>query len=200
MMQKRLPTAGVTPLPSSTSHTIKRSNTPILPGSNGIRSRLLDNIASNQARQQSLPVDSKFRTVVSAQAAGQSDSRRRESGRGEQSEDEFDFEEDFQDDEEGIARVDDLADEEAVKELEGRMRKEMRGANGVVRGEEEEEAEEREGRRGKELGVGGKETKKLVRKIERGGRRSESDEDREVNPYASVRSFHSFSLLPCLIY
>jgi transcription initiation factor TFIIF subunit alpha len=35
-----------------------------------------------------------------------------------QDDDEFDYEEDFQDDEEGIAKIDDMADEQEVKELE----------------------------------------------------------------------------------
>lgn len=37
-----------------------------------------------------------------------------------QDDDEFDYEEDFQDDEEGIAKIDDLADEEETRELEVR--------------------------------------------------------------------------------
>lgn len=39
----------------------------------------------------------------------------------EQGDDEFDYDEEFQDDEEGIAKIDDLADEQETKELEVRV-------------------------------------------------------------------------------
>jgi transcription initiation factor TFIIF subunit alpha len=58
---------------------------------------------------------SKIKTVVSAGGAG-----KKKRGGQDQDDDEFDYEEDFQDDEEGIAKIDDLADEAEAKELEVR--------------------------------------------------------------------------------
>lgn len=62
----------------------------------------------------------KMKTVISTNDGTGTRSGGRPKGRGggDQDDDEFDYEEDFQDDEEGIAKIDDLADEEETKELE----------------------------------------------------------------------------------
>lgn len=72
----------------------------------------------------------RIRTVISSTSGGgggaggggggggRGGPRRR--GGQDQDDDEFDYEEDFQDDEEGIAKIDDLADEEETRELEVR--------------------------------------------------------------------------------
>lgn len=67
-----------------------------------------------------------MRTVMNSGRSGDNDDdelRGRSKGKGrengqEMEDDEFDYEEDFQDDEEGVATVDDLADEQETKELE----------------------------------------------------------------------------------
>lgn len=68
----------------------------------------------------------RIRTVISSTSggAGGGSSRGRRGPRKragqDQDDDEFDYEEDFQDDEEGIAKIDDLADEDETRELEVR--------------------------------------------------------------------------------
>ncbi|KAG0665390.1 hypothetical protein C6P46_006837 [Rhodotorula mucilaginosa] len=95
-----------------------------------------------------------------------------------QDDDEFDYEEDFQDDEEGIAKIDDLADEEETRELEERIRREMRAAErpDAIPDEPADEDADR-------LTGTGKEIKKLVRKSDKTGVYESDDED--DNPYAS---------------
>lgn len=65
---------------------------------------MLDKSGSIAASEFSLP-GNKFKTVMGSTEFAQGD-------------DEFEYEEDFQDDEEGIARVDDLVGEEEQKEIE----------------------------------------------------------------------------------
>ncbi|GAA5828952.1 hypothetical protein JCM11251_004077 [Rhodosporidiobolus azoricus] len=113
---------------------------------------------------------SKIKTVVSAgkrNAAGQH-----------QDEDEFDYEEDFADDEEGIAKIDDLADEEEAKELEERIRREQRAAERGDQIPDDDEDEEIE-----RLTGTGKEIKKMIKKSDKTG--AYDSEDDEENPYAS---------------
>ncbi|GAA5990655.1 hypothetical protein JCM10908_003173 [Rhodotorula pacifica] len=129
----------------------------------------------------------RIRTVISATsggAGGGNDNLRggrgpRKRGGQDQDDDEFDYEEDFQDDEEGIAKIDDLADEEETRELEERIRREMRAAERPdAIPDEPAEADGDEGLTGT-----GKEIKKLVRKSDKTGV-YESDDD-DDNPYAS---------------
>lgn len=125
MMHKKS-TASGSSTPSSTTPAVptRRTSKPIVPPKN-IRSRLLDkSVLSLPARDAAKP---KFRSVIkgSSNGTGDDELRGRKSssagGRGqEQEDDEFDYEEDFQDDEEGIARIDDLADEVETKEIEVR--------------------------------------------------------------------------------
>lgn len=66
-----------------------------------------------------------MRTVVTTsrqgdeddEMGGRSKSKSRDKDQ-EMEDDEFDYEEDFQDDEEGVATIDDLADEQETKDLE----------------------------------------------------------------------------------
>lgn len=120
----------------------------------------------------------KIKFVISTSDGTRSGGRRKVRGGGDQDDDEFDYEEDFQDDEEGIAKIDDLADEDETKELEERIRKEMRGAErpDEIPDDAEEEDEE-------ELTGTGKEVKKLVKKADQTGNYESDDEE---NPYASV--------------
>ncbi|GAA5884993.1 hypothetical protein JCM6882_007185 [Rhodosporidiobolus microsporus] len=113
---------------------------------------------------------SKIKTVVAAGGKGNAAGQH-------QDDDEFDYEEDFQDDEEGIAKIDDLADEEEAKELEERIRREQRAAERgeQIPDEDEEEIEQLTGT--------GKEIKKLMKKSDKTGA-YDSDDDEE-NPYAS---------------
>lgn len=104
---------------------------------------------------------------------------------------EFDFEEDFQDDEEGIGQVGDEAIEDVdTRELEERIKREMRAANkvgdlAIESADEEEEVET-------ELTRAGKRVKKLLVKRGRKGKPEEEeddlddvDDDDTRNPYAS---------------
>jgi len=92
------------------------------PSASSLRSRMLANSAHGSRLDAADNAGGRpqVRTVISSGAgAGAGGSR----GRGraaDQGDDEFDYEEDFQDDEEGIAKIDDLADEEETKELEVR--------------------------------------------------------------------------------
>ncbi|GAA6010935.1 hypothetical protein JCM11491_004608 [Sporobolomyces phaffii] len=98
-------------------------------------------------------------------------------GGGDQDDDEFDYEEDFQDDEEGIAKIDDLADEDETKELEERIRKEMRGAERPDEIPDDVDRDDDD-----ELTGTGREIKKLVKKTDKSGAYESDDEE---NPYAS---------------
>ncbi|GAA5867692.1 hypothetical protein JCM3774_003378 [Rhodotorula dairenensis] len=130
----------------------------------------------------------RIRTVISSTSGGAggggSDSLRgrkgpRRRGGQDQDDDEFDYEEDFQDDEEGIAKIDDLADEEETRELEERIRREMRAVErpDAIPDEPADDDDDR-------LTGTGKEIKKLVRKSDKTGL-YESDDDDDDNPYAS---------------
>lgn len=98
------------------------SKTAPAPPSN-IRSRILDkSVLSLPKLDAGKP---KFRSVIKGSSGGNGDDELRgrksrgDGGRGqEQEDDEFDYEEDFQDDEEGIAKIDDLADEQETREVE----------------------------------------------------------------------------------
>lgn len=87
-----------------------------------IRSRLLDkSVLSGRRVSNAGGGAGKLRTVNRSSGGNDDElSGRRGKGGGEQGDDEFDYEEDFQDDEEGIAKIDDMADEEETKELEVR--------------------------------------------------------------------------------
>lgn len=105
-----------TPLPTGESSSsrsgpqVKRESS--VPSAGTIRSRLLDN-SVKASRTPDVAGAPKMKSVIGGGG--------RRSGDGqEQDFDEFDYEEDFQDDEEGIAKIDDLADEEETKELEVR--------------------------------------------------------------------------------
>lgn len=124
MMHKKANASGSsTPSTSTPAPTSRRPSKPVAPAKN-IRSRILDkSVLSLPARDAAKP---KFRSVIkgSSNGTGDDELRGRKSGAGgrgqEQEDDEFDYEEDFQDDEEGIAKIDDLADEEETKEIEVR--------------------------------------------------------------------------------
>jgi transcription initiation factor TFIIF subunit alpha len=169
--------------PSST--TIKRETTP---NAFSIRSRLLTKSESSgrQAADSKIVGRPKLRSVIKSEGGGNGDdelrgrSSRRTEETEDQGDDEFDYEEDFQDDEEGIAKIDDLADEEETKALEDRIRKEMRAANRIDdNAEDNEEVEEEE-----KLTNTGKEVKKIVKKVDKD---AVNESDEEENPYASVR-------------
>jgi transcription initiation factor TFIIF subunit alpha len=93
-----------------------------------IRSRLLDKTLSidrKAAAAERTTGRPKMRTVVTASRQGDDDDELRGRSKGksrdkdqEMEDDEFEYEEDFQDDEEGVATIDDLADEQETKELE----------------------------------------------------------------------------------
>lgn len=108
----------------------------------------------------------------------------------------FEFEEDFQDDEEGIGQVgDDALDAEENRQLEERIKREMRDIDAFGPGQEVDEVDEDELE--KQLTKTGRRMKKLLKKRGRRGR-PEEDEDDDVddeddddddddlkNPYAS---------------
>ena len=96
------------------------------PEAQSIRSRLLAN-SEKVARDAAAPetarkAGTRMKLVNKGSGGGNGDDelrgRRGRGGGDEQGDDEFDYEEDFQDDEEGIATIDDLADEAETKELE----------------------------------------------------------------------------------
>lgn len=72
--------------------------------STSIRSRLLDKSGPSSTKSEFALPSTKFRTVMGSSHA--------------QGDDEFEYEADFQDDEEGIARVDEVVGEEEQKEIE----------------------------------------------------------------------------------
>lgn len=97
------------------------------PEPQSIRNRLLANSdrTVKQAAADRRRAGPQMRSVIKGSGGGDGDDEMRgRKGRGgggdEQGDDEFDYEEDFQDDEEGTAMIDDLADEEETKELEVR--------------------------------------------------------------------------------
>ncbi|KAK4046410.1 transcription factor IIF subunit tfg1 [Microbotryomycetes sp. JL201] len=151
-----------------------------------VRSRLLNRTESvqRQAKASERANQPKMTTVVKSGAAG---AKTGKGGRDqEQEDDEFDYEEDFQDDEEGVAKIDDLADEEDTKELEERIKKEMRAAN---RYEGQPEVDEDEHEDDQELTGTGKEVKRLVRKSDRtGAYDSDEDDDEDLSDSGSVAS------------
>jgi len=131
VMRKRVVTA------NAGAGTGSGSATPNPPGAAGkgkgrapepqsIRERLLAN-SDKVARLAAAPetarrAGNRMRLVNKGAGGGNGDDelrgRRGRGGGDEQGDDEFDYEEDFQDDEEGIATIDDLADEAETKELE----------------------------------------------------------------------------------
>ncbi|KAK4701220.1 small nuclear ribonucleoprotein D1, partial [Phenoliferia sp. Uapishka_3] len=131
----------------------------------------------------------RLRTVDKGTSGGNDDdelSGRKMGGNEDQGDDEFDYEEDFQDDEEGIAKIDDMADEEETKELEERIKKEMKAANHFEEiPDNDEDDEEFE-----ELTNTGKAVKKLVKKLDK-NQMYESDGDDDDNPYASASEYES---------
>lgn len=115
--------ASTTPGSSATASSSSKGKRPAVPvAASNIRSRLLDKSTSS-ARASVIHVPGKLRSVISGTAGDYGDDEmrgrkvKREGGM-DQDDDEFDYEEDFQDDEEGIAKIDDMADEQEVKELE----------------------------------------------------------------------------------
>ncbi|GAA97171.1 uncharacterized protein L969DRAFT_84406 [Mixia osmundae IAM 14324] len=106
--------------------------------------------------------------------------------------DEFDFEDDFQDDEEGIGKVGDEADddEEAAKELEERLKRELRAANktgeAALPDDDENEENERFGLTPRNLNSAGKAAKKLLKK--HAPKTQTMSDDEESNPYLSSPS------------
>lgn len=101
---------------------------------NALRSRMLErSTVGTKADPDADDLDAfgrpRIRTVISSTSGGQGGGddhfrgRKGPKKRGGQDmdDDEFDYEEDFQDDEEGIAKIDDLADEEETRELEVRL-------------------------------------------------------------------------------
>ncbi|KAM0792768.1 hypothetical protein ACM66B_002541 [Microbotryomycetes sp. NB124-2] len=154
-----------------------------------VRSRLLTRTETvqRQAKASDRASQSRMTTVVKGGGAGAKNGK---GGRDqEQDDDEFDFEEDFQDDEEGVAKIDDLADEEETKELEERIKKEMRAAN---RYEGQPEVEDEDQDDEAELTGAGKEVKRLVRKSDKSGAYDSDDEDEDdISDTASVASASS---------
>jgi transcription initiation factor TFIIF subunit alpha len=122
------PVGPVASTSSSSKPRVKKEAAPA-PAAATIRSRLLDKSVLS-ARRASAPDRAgrpKFKSVdVGGRGEDEDDElsgrkTKGDGGRGqEQEHDEFDYEEDFQDDEEGIATIDDLADEEETKKLEVR--------------------------------------------------------------------------------
>lgn len=112
--------------------------------------------------------------------------RRQARRRDEDQYDEFDYEDEFQDDEEGAGQYgDDAMDAEEAKELEDRIKKNQRGA--VPFGEVQPVSDDVDPDDERQLDPTGKQAKKLLKKLEKVEYASDSDEDR--NPYASdVRS------------
>ncbi|GAA5910996.1 hypothetical protein JCM8208_003952 [Rhodotorula glutinis] len=154
------------------------------PSASSLRSRMLANSAQGSRLDAADRAGGRpqVRAVISSgPRAGAGGSR----GRGraaDQGDDEFDYEEDFQDDEEGIAKIDDLADEDETKELEERIRREMRAVERPDEIPDDDEVDALDGE-GERLNRTGKEIKKLVKKADKTGN-YESDDDVE-NPYAS---------------
>ncbi|BGP19045.1 transcription factor IIF subunit tfg1 [Rhodosporidiobolus nylandii] len=139
-----------------------------------LRSRMMANSAlGSRLEPEEERGRSKIKTVVSAGGGG-----KKKRGGQDQDDDEFDYEEDFQDDEEGIAKIDDLADEEEAKELEERIRREQRAAERADEIPDLDEQEEIE-----RLTGTGRQVKKLMKKADMSGA-YESDDDND-NPYAS---------------
>ncbi|GAA5857331.1 hypothetical protein JCM8547_002223 [Rhodosporidiobolus lusitaniae] len=170
------------PASSSGSSTPRAStsgtNGSSAPSASALRSRMMANSAAGvrvDGADDGGDGRSRIRTVVKA---GEALGGRQRRGGQEQDDDEFDYEEDFQDDEEGIAKIDDLADEEETKQLEERIRREMRAAERPD--EVPDDADDEEVAR---LTGTGREMKKMIRKSDKSGA-YESDEDND-NPYAS---------------
>ncbi|KAK4056226.1 transcription factor IIF subunit tfg1 [Microbotryomycetes sp. JL221] len=158
-------------------------------GGPAIRSRLLNRteVAQREQKASDRAARTKMTTVVKGGGAESGRGRKGRSGQDqEQEDDEFDFEEDFQDDEEGVAKIDDLADEEETKELEERIKREMRAAN---RYEGQPEVDDDEQEEDAELTGAGKEVKRLVRKSDKSGTYdSDDEEDDDLSDSASVAS------------
>lgn len=178
-----------------------------------IRSRLLDKsvLSGRRTSTGAGGARKKLRSVIKGTSGGNDDDelsgRRGKEEGGEQGDDEFEYDEDFQDDEEGVAKVNDMADEDETKELEvrpftlfpslsvsvgadsrfaacqNRIKKEMRSAKGFEEVVDDPDDEEEE-----ELTNTGKAVKKLVKKLAK-NQAYESDGEDDDNPYASaVRS------------
>lgn len=123
------------------------------------------------------PPRRKFRTVDNGPRGlfGDDDDEDRKPRRNADGEfEELDFEEEFADDEDGMMEAN---DEEEAKELEEKIKREMRQANKTGEEAEIEEAEDQV-----ELDNAGKEIKKVVRHLDR---TAVYDSDEDKNPYAS---------------
>lgn len=108
-----------TPVPSSSTG----ANTNDGVSASALRSRMMANssLGTGTSREGNAG-PSKIRAVMKAGEQVGGKSKKGRFGHGQEGDDdEFDYEEDFQDDEEGIAKIDDLADEEETKELEVRL-------------------------------------------------------------------------------
>lgn len=130
MHKRNNPSGSSTPKPDAAPSSKPSSSRPSASASasdtnSHIRSRLLDKSLASSRPSPSVNRNSKFKSVISTTTSGEGDDdelgrRVKKEGGGEQGDDEFDYDEEFQDDEEGIARIDDLADEQETKELEVR--------------------------------------------------------------------------------
>ncbi|BGP29429.1 transcription factor IIF subunit tfg1 [Rhodotorula toruloides] len=185
MMHRRAaPASGSsTPQPSASTSGSNGTGSGGAVSASALRARMMARSATG-TRADSSDIDERgrprVRTVISAGGEGGRGGGGARGGRAQdQDADEFDYEEDFQDDEEGIAQIDDLADDDERKELEERIRREMRA---VERMEDTPEAED-DDEVTKRLTGTGKEIKKLVKKSDKSGAYESDDEDE--NPYAS---------------
>ncbi|SCZ92505.1 BZ3500_MvSof-1268-A1-R1_Chr5-2g07923 [Microbotryum saponariae] len=170
---------GLPPLSTDIKPRIKRETSA---GPSTIRSRLLDKSelsgrrAGSEARSAAAGRP-KLRSVDTGGRAENDDDelygrKRGDEGRGQdQDDDEFDYDEEFQDDEEGVAKIDDLADEQETKELEERIRKEMRAVERAASEPEEDDDDE------EHLTATGKDLKRLVRKQDQDGIYGSDDDD-----------------------
>lgn len=153
----------------------------------GTHERLLQKSRAKCESSEDAPSHARMRSVIKnddyddAEDDEQGAQRRRARPSQEQSDDEFEFEEEFADDEEGIAKIDDMADEEETKELEERIKREMRAVERADQGEEDEAA----GADAAALTSTGREMRKLVKKFEKTDVYESADED-DDNPYVSV--------------
>lgn len=147
----------------------------------GVRNRRVD-----EARSRGEPrVKGEVKEEDSAPSRGFSaihGERRNTRRRDEDQYDEFDFEDEFQDDEEGAGQYgDDAMDADEAKELEDRIKKNQRGA--IPFGEVQPVSDDVDPDDERQLDPTGKQAKKLLKKLEKVEYASDSDDDR--NPYAS---------------
>ncbi|SCV72546.1 BQ2448_4083 [Microbotryum intermedium] len=169
---------GLPPLPTDIKRRIKRETSA---GPSTIRSRLLDRSELSGRRagseyRSAAAGRPKLKSVDTGSRVENDDDelyrrKRGDEGRGqEQDDDEFDYDEEFQDDEEGVAKIDDLADEQETKELDERIRKEMRAVERAASEPEEDDDDE-------QLTATGKDLKRLVKKQDQDGLYGSDDDD-----------------------